>query len=84
MSPVTGFQVKQSKRDSLMEAVTNTTVGFFVSLLTWAALAPIMGIPLVWSQNFIITAVFTVVSVIRSYILRRAFNGRTVWQVISR
>lgn len=67
-----------------MEAVVNTTIGFVISLITWAILAPLMGIPLVWSDNFIITAVFTAVSVIRSYVLRRAFNGRTVWQALSK
>jgi N-acyl-L-homoserine lactone synthetase len=60
---------KQSKIDSFMETVTNTTIGFVVSLITWG-------------QNLGITAIFTVVSVVRGYILRRAFNGRSVWQTI--
>jgi hypothetical protein len=39
-----------------------------------------MNIPVTWSQNLIITGIFTVVSVARGYILRRIFDGRTIWQ----
>ena len=66
--------------DSLMEAVTNTTVGFIISLITWHFVALAMNIPVTMSQNLIITGIFTVVSIIRGYVLRRIFNGRTIWQ----
>lgn len=74
--------MKQHKMDSLMEAVTNTAVGFIISLITWYFVAEAMDIPVTWSQNLIITGIFTVVSIIRGYVLRRIFNGRTVWQEI--
>lgn len=73
---------KQAKVDSLMEAVCNTAVGFTISLTTWVFLSRAMGIPLSWGENLFITGVFTVVSIARGYILRRAFNGRSVWQSI--
>ena len=73
---------KQSKIDSFMETVTNTAIGFVVSLITWVFLADAYDIPVTWGQNLGITAIFTVVSVVRGYILRRAFNGRSVWQTI--
>lgn len=66
--------------DSLMEAVTNTAVGFIISLITWHFVALAMNIPVTMSQNLIITGIFTVVSIIRGYVLRRIFNGRTIWQ----
>jgi len=66
--------------DSLMEAVTNTAVGFIVSLITWHFVALAMNIPVTMSQNLIITGIFTIVSIIRGYVLRRIFNGRTIWQ----
>lgn len=62
--------MKQHKMDSLMEAVTNTTVGFFISLITWYFVASAMDIPVTWTQNLIITGIFTVVSVARGYILQ--------------
>jgi hypothetical protein len=74
--------MKQHKMDSLMEAVTNTSVGFFISLITWYFVASAMDIPVTWTQNLIITGIFTVVSVARGYILRRIFDGRTIWQEI--
>lgn len=74
--------MKQHKMDSFMEAVINTTVGFFISLITWYFVATAMDIPVTWTQNLIITGIFTVVSVARGYILRRIFDGRTVWQEI--
>ena len=74
--------MKQSKIDSLMEAVVNTAIGFIISLITWIILAWAMGIPLSFAENLFITGVFTVVSIARSYTLRRLFNGRSVWSVI--
>lgn len=72
--------MNQHRMDSLMEAVTNTAVGFVISLITWYFVAKAMSIPVTWSQNLIITGIFTVVSVARGYILRRIFDGRTIWQ----
>ena len=68
--------------DSFMETVTNTAIGFVVSLITWVFVVDAYYIPVTWVQNLGITAIFTVVSVVRGYILRRAFNGRSVWQTI--
>lgn len=62
-----------------MEAVCNTAVGFVVSLLTWAVVAWAFGIPMTWAKNLAITAIFTLVSIARSYALRRLFNGRSIW-----
>lgn len=67
----------QSKRHSLVESVTNTFIGFFVSLLIQVVLYPIMDIPVTFGQNILITMIFTIVSIIRGYVIRRWFN-RTV------
>lgn len=69
----------QSKADSFMEAITNTAIGFIVSLITWHFVAAWMQIPMTMEKNLIITGVFTIVSIARGYILRRMFDGRTVW-----
>lgn len=67
----------QSKRHSLVESVTNTFIGFFISLLVQVVLYPIMDIPVTFGQNILITMIFTIVSIIRGYVIRRWFN-RTV------
>lgn len=74
--------MRQHKMDSLMEAVTNTAVGFIISLITWYFVAKWMGIPMTWTDNLIITGIFTIVSIARGYVLRRIFDGRTIWQEI--
>lgn len=73
---------KQLRVDSLMEAVTNTAIGFLVALLTWAVVAWLYKIPMTWRTNIEITAIFTVISIIRQYVLRRIFNGRSPWTAL--
>jgi hypothetical protein len=64
----------QSRRHSALEATIGTAVGFVVSLgVTWAVF-PWFGWSVSPAKNLGITAVFTVVSVVRSYAVRRAFN----------
>lgn len=76
--------MEQAKIDSFMEAVTNTAIGFFVSLLAWVVIAWAYGIPMTWGTNLQITGWFTVISIARQYLLRRAFNGKTPWAAIKR
>ena len=66
--------MNQSKRYSLLEAITNTIAGFFVSILIQIIIYPLMGIPVTISQNITITVVFTIASILRGYIVRRIFN----------
>ena len=68
--------MNQSKLESLVEASLNTASGFVVSLLVWQwVVAPLFGLPVDWAMNFWITGIFTVVSILRSYIWRRLFNA---------
>jgi len=64
----------QKKAHSAFEATANTTVGFAVAFTTQLLLFPIMGIPIMLEENLTLSAVFTVVSVVRSYCIRRVFN----------
>jgi len=66
----------QKKSFSLVEATTNTAIGLVTSFLIQIVLYPIMNIPVRLEQNVIITVVFTVVSIIRSYLVRRLFNNK--------
>jgi len=72
----------QAKIDSLMESLTNTAIGFGLSFVVWALVAAAYGIPMNWSTNLQITAIFTVVSIARQYVLRRLFNGRSPWSAL--
>ena len=65
----------QSKKMSLLEVSCSTLVGFIVALLTQLIVFPLYGIEPHLSQDLQIALIFTVVSIIRSYIFRRVFNA---------
>lgn len=73
---------KQTHIDSLMETVINTLIGFIIALITTAVVFPLYGIKTHLHDQAAITGIFTIVSILRQYILRRLFNGRTVWWTI--
>jgi hypothetical protein len=65
----------QTKKKSLIEAISNTIIGLGTSFLIQLIIYPVLNIPVSIGQNIIITAVFFIVSIIRSYLLRRLFNS---------
>ena len=68
----------QSRWMSLMEAATNIAVGYGLAVLTQVLVFPLFGLRVSLGENLGIGAVFTVVSLVRSFALRRIFNGLSV------
>ena len=64
----------QSKKYSIIESITNVFIGLIISFLVQLAIYPILNIEVKLHQNIIITLVFTIVSILRGYVLRRFFN----------
>lgn len=64
----------QTRRMSAIEAVTNVVVGYGVSVVATLIVFPALGYQVGGTEALGISAVFTVVSLTRSYALRRAFN----------
>ena len=64
----------QSKTASAVESVANVAIGYAVAVATQAAVFPLFGIQASATDHASIAAIFTVVSIVRSYLLRRAFN----------
>jgi len=64
----------QSRRRSLIEACANIAVGYGLAVLTQIAAFPLFGLHASLSENLGIGLIFTVVSLARSYVLRRLFN----------
>jgi hypothetical protein len=64
----------QSKKFSLLESIVNVVVGYFVALLSQIIIFPLVGISATIRDNLIVGLCFTVVSIVRSYTLRRIFN----------
>lgn len=66
--------MSQSRAMSAVESVANVAVGFGVALATQAAVFPLFGIRASVADNVAIALIFTAVSIVRSYALRRLFN----------
>ena len=64
----------QSRRLSLLEAVTNVVVGYALAVLTQLIVFPWFGLTASLQDNLAIGAAFVGVSLVRSYALRRVFE----------
>ena len=64
----------QSRKHSLLEALLNTASGFITSLITQWLVFPWFNFTPSLRENITITAIFTIVSIVRSYAWRRLFN----------
>lgn len=65
----------QTKLASFVEAVVNTGVGLLIAFVAQWLICWFYSIPLSATDNAIIVGWMTVISVIRSYIIRRAWNS---------
>ena len=54
--------------------MANVAVGYGIAVATQVAVFPLFGLHASLADNLAIGAVFTVVSLARSYVLRRVFN----------
>lgn len=66
----------QSKRDSFIEALTNVIIGYVISVGSQLVIFPHFNVHLPLIVNLEIGLWFTVISLARSYVLRRWFNSR--------
>ena len=69
--------MRQSRLMSLVEAVANVVVGLLVALATQVIVFPILGSTL-RRLNLKLALIFTSVSIVRGYALRRLFEGSSV------
>lgn len=70
--------MNQTRRQSLVEALVNTAIGFVVSFLCQLWIMPLVGVKVTLAQDLAIISLFTVVSVARQYVIRRWFNAKLV------
>jgi hypothetical protein len=66
--------VTQSRRLSLVEAITNVAVGYVLAVITQIVVFPWFGIHPSLGENLAIGSIFTGISLLRSYALRRLFE----------
>lgn len=67
--------MNQTRLESLVEVIINVVIGWIIGLITQLIVFPMYNIHVVFTDQLWISSVFTVVSIIRSYIIRRWFNA---------
>lgn len=72
--------MKQSRLMSLVESLANVLVGYGVAVATQMAVFPRFGLAVTVTENLLIGLIFTAVSIVRSYALRRGFEALRVRQ----
>lgn len=65
----------QTRLQSLIEALVNVAIGMVISVLLSLVVYPDFGHAFTLAQNIGITVIFTVASILRSYVVRRWFNA---------
>ena len=67
--------MKQTRLMSLVEAVTNVVVGYGIAVATQLIVFPWFGLPAHFQDALAMGGIFTSVSIIRSFTLRRLFEA---------
>lgn len=68
----------QSKRMSLAETCLSTVIGYAIAIASQYIIFPVFGIYIPLSAHMIMGGFFTIVSIIRGYLIRRLFNR--IWE----
>ena len=66
----------QTKYQSLIESLTNILIGYLTALLSQVLIFPLFDIDVSFQDNLLIGLYFTIISLLRSYLVRRYFNKR--------
>ena len=72
--------MRQSRRMSLLESLTNVAIGYGVAVATQIAVFPLFGLEVSLYDNLAIGGLFTLVSIARSYAVRRLFEAIRIRQ----
>ena len=66
----------QSKLHSLIESIVNILIGYTVAIISQLIIFPFFDINIPLRDNLLIGMYFTLISLVRSYVVRRVFNHR--------
>lgn len=72
-------EVGQQKSHSVIESLFNVLIGFGISMVANMIVLPWFGFKVSLSSAFGIGVIFTLISIVRSYLLRRLFNRIMLW-----
>lgn len=66
----------QTRLGSLYEALINIVIGYWVNFFANLLILPLFGFHVTLAQNLQIGLLFTAVSIVRQYVIRRWFNAK--------
>jgi len=66
----------QTKLESLIESCVNIAIGYVIAVAGQLLIFPVVGVSATVKQNLIIGVGFTLISLVRQYLIRRWFNAR--------
>lgn len=66
----------QSRLGSAIEVAANIVIGFAINWVVNLVVLPLYGFQVSPGQAFSMGLVFTVIAIVRGYVLRRYFNAR--------
>lgn len=67
----------QTKTSSMIESISNVFIGYVVAVISQITIFPLFDIHVSVLDNALIGVWFTVISLVRSYTVRRLFNRLT-------
>lgn len=68
--------MNQTRLGSLIETMVNIAIGFTINYFANLLIFPLFGFHITPGANFTLGVIYTVISVIRSYCIRRWFNAK--------
>lgn len=66
--------MSQTRFGSVLESIANIVIGFAINWVANLLIFPLFGFDITPSQAFHVGLIFTAISLVRSYVLRRVFN----------
>ena len=66
----------QTKLQSLVESFTNILIGYVTAIISQILIFPLFDINIPLSDNLLIGLYFTLISLVRSYLVRRYYNRK--------
>jgi hypothetical protein len=67
--------MSQTRLGSFIEACINIVIGFVINFCMNLLILPLFGFHITLLDNFYMGLLYTIVSIVRSYVIRRWFNS---------
>ena len=71
--------MSQTKTHSFIESMVNVAIGYVVAIISQLLMFPMFDINIPLYDNLMIGAWFTIISIMRSYAVRRWFNMKMIY-----